>query len=59
METLDKFPIRLTEEKFMIGTYSSPVMDDGFHIKFVDKVMRQTRTKKEVQIKYVFLGGLL
>lgn len=38
MQVTDKFPIASTEQGFKIGTYSSPVMDDGFNIKFIDKV---------------------
>ena len=59
MEITDKFAIASSNQGYKIGTYSSPIIDDGFNIKFIDKVNNQIETKKEVQVQYVFLGALL
>jgi hypothetical protein len=50
MEKTDKFAVTSTEQGYKIGTYASPIMDEGFYQKFTDIHGGQVESKKDVTV---------
>lgn len=55
MESIKKYPILSSDQMYKIESHISPIADDEFNKKFMD----DKQVKKDVEIKYIFLGDLL